>query len=68
MSALYIFVGLALGIALTEAVRWRLGSTGKQTTQRSVQRRSYSPVRLSARDGGPSPSSRHFAAQDYYDR
>jgi len=63
MEALYVVLGLLLGIALAEAIQGRMGRTGERRRILGFRRRS--PAAQSA--GGATSTSR-FTAQDYYDR
>jgi hypothetical protein len=62
MGALYAVLGLAFGVAIAEAVHWRVGNAGGQFRSTASRGLRCSPTAQS-RD-----SCYRFTAQDFYDR
>jgi hypothetical protein len=64
MDAFYALLGLVFGIAIAEAVRWRLGKAGEQRSSTPGSGPRYYPAGQSA----AARSTCRFTARDYYDR
>jgi hypothetical protein len=68
MGAVYALLGLVFGVAIAEALHWRVGNAGKGPGIQPGLGPRRSPAAQSTQTSQTPHSSARFRAQDYYDR